>query len=84
MKKKVFITVSALFLFAFTVNSCIEHNKNSNNDPQNGQESDYRNDPPTYNRTREDMEEALDTASSDKRIPKDSVEINSKGNASSQ
>jgi hypothetical protein len=86
MKLHHFIVIAA-FCALFSLTACIDNN-NKDNDGQvsgNPQESDYGQEAPTYNKSREDIEDSTATgASSDKRIPKDPVERQSKGNAASK
>jgi len=65
--------------------SCIDNN-NKNGGGQDGapNETNYEQQAPTYNKTREDVEDATDTVVESKRVPKDPVERKSKGNASSK
>lgn len=73
----------ALIAVAFlSLASCIGNN-NKDNKSGSSHDSDYENEAPTYNKTRE--ETTIDSsAATGKRIPKDTVEIKSKGNASSK
>lgn len=82
--KRIILAAILGTLLIITLGSCINNNNKDNNESQGRtHESDYENEAPTYNKTRDDMEERTDTISNEKRIPKDSVEIKSKGNASS-
>lgn len=87
MKLYRFVTVSfACALFALT--GCMNNN-NKNNDGQgsgNSQESNNGQDATTYNKTRDDMNaDSTNTgSSSDRRVPQDPVERQTKGNAASQ
>lgn len=82
--KRLFFIAPAVIVMIIA-QSCIDNN-NRDNDGSEGRnrDSDYRQDAPTYNETRDDVEKSIDTVSTEKRIPKDTVEINSKGNASSK
>ncbi|AWH86592.1 hypothetical protein HYN59_16405 [Flavobacterium album] len=83
MKKlRLFTFISCAILFSMT--SCLDNN-NKNNNTEDLHESDNGNDAPTYNKTREEMEaDSAQTPLPQKRVPKDSVEIITKGNASSE
>lgn len=72
-----------LLSIALSICSCIDNNNKDNDSGAKATESDYQTDAPTYNETEKDMEEQLDTISTDRRVPKDPVERASKGNASS-
>ncbi|PZR22612.1 MAG: hypothetical protein DI539_05155 [Flavobacterium psychrophilum] len=83
LKHIVFGGLAALIMIS--AQSCIDNNNRDNKESQGrNRESDYRQDAPTYNKTRDDTEENMDTVSTETRIPKDTVEIKSKGNASSK
>ena len=82
IKRIVFIEKADVIISA--TQSSIDNNNRDNEGSQGrSHDSDYRQDAPTFNKTRDDLEKSVDTISTEKRIPKDSVEIKSKGNASS-
>jgi hypothetical protein len=84
IKKIILVAVSGTVLLT-AANSCIDNNNKDNNGSQGqNQDSNYENQAPTYNTTEDDMEEKLDTVSTDKRVPKDPVEVKSKDNAASK
>lgn len=69
-------------LLPVSLSSCIDNNNKDNG--QGRKESNYENEAPTYNKTRDDILESSDTVAAGKRIPKDPVEVKSKGNAASK
>ena len=73
----------AATLIAFSLNSCIDNN-NKDDGRHDQNDSNYENEAPTYNKAEDDIQKNGDTLTSDKRVPKDPVEIQSKGNASSK
>ena len=76
-----------IFLLGFmglSLFSCVDNNNKDNNSGAKTTESDYRQDAPTFSEDQNDMEKKLDTVDNDKRIPKDPVEIKSKGNAATK
>jgi hypothetical protein len=85
MKTRQFILTAALGII-LTLSSCIDNNNKDNDSSQGDQnETDYENEAPTYNKTSNDMQEdGSDTTATKKRIPKDPVERQSKGNAASE
>lgn len=78
------LKIYLLCITATIMASCIDNNNKDNTTGAKNSETDYTQDAPTYNETQNDMEEKLDTVSTDKRIPEDAVERSSKGNTSSK
>jgi hypothetical protein len=78
------IKIYLLAIVGLSISSCIDNNNKDNNSGAKASESDYIQDAPTTNETRDDMEEKLDTVNSEKRVPNDPVERASKGNAASK
>jgi hypothetical protein len=70
----------SLVLASITI-ACIDNNNKDNNTGAKNQDSDYREEAPTYNKTEDEVTKSMDTVAAEKRIPKDSVERKSKGNA---
>lgn len=83
MRTSTLIRSSFIGALLLTLGSCIDNN-NKDNGQQGQKDSNYENEAPTYNKTRDDIEQAGDTATTEKRVPKDPVEIKSKGNAASK
>lgn len=83
MRTSTLIRSSIICTLLLTLSSCIDNN-NKDNGQQGQKDSNYENEAPTYNKTRDDIEQASDTVTTEKRVPKDPVEIKSKGNAASK
>jgi len=86
MRKLSLITeiVAGCVLLALT--GCIDHkNDNTNGQGPGGLHETDEQEATTYNKTRDDMADSTSAGTSpDKRIPKDPVERQSKGNAASE
>ena len=80
--KSFFLCLMGAMLFS-GMTSCIDNN-NKDKGAQGQKDSNYENQAPTYNNTRDDIEQNSDTVAAEKRIPKDPVEVKSKGNAASK
>lgn len=86
MTTKKFILAAVLgSVTLLSMQSCIDNNnKNDNGQDGTPNETNYEEQAPTYNKTRDDIEESKDTVVESKRVPIDPVERKSKGNASSK